>query len=127
MHAEADNPCPCESGLTFSKCCGPIHLDPQNALTPTALMRSRYSAYVIGNETHLLKTWHPTTRPSRVRIDPHQRWLGLQIKHAKGDTVEFVARFKIHGKGHRLHETSRFQQVAELWYYMDGEIHEGAR
>ena len=124
MQSEVANPCPCESGLSLSQCCGPIHMDPQAAQTPTAIMRSRYSAYVIRNEAHLLNTWHPTTRPSRIRFDPNQRWLGLQIKRAERDTVEFVARFKVHGKGHRLHETSRFGQVAGQWYYMDGEIHE---
>lgn len=75
-------------------------------------------------EEKRIAAWHPTTRPSRIRFDPNQRWLGLQIKRAERDTVEFVARFKVHGKGHRLHETSRFGQVAGQWYYVDGEIHE---
>ena len=85
-------------------------------------MRSRYSAYAIGNESHLLRTWHPTTRPDVLRIDPKQRWLGLKIKQAREDTVEFVARFKVDGKGHRLHESSRFEQIGEQWFYVSGEI-----
>ena len=43
-------------------------------------MRSRYSAFVLGNEAYLLGTWHPDTRPSRVRFDSEQRWLGLRIR-----------------------------------------------
>ena len=93
-------------------------------------MRSRYSAFVIEHESYLLDTWHPATRPSRVRFNTAQRWLGLSIKHcdagqAEDDsgTVEFVARFKIDGKGHRLHETSRFEKVAGRWYYREGIHH----
>ena len=91
-------------------------------------MRSRYSAFVEGDEAYLLATWHPDTRPSRVRFDAQQRWLGLRIKAVEqggsGDdrgTVEFVARFKIQGKGHRLHEISRFEKIDGAWYYLDGQ------
>jgi len=93
-------------------------------------MRSRYSAFVTENADYLQATWHPETRPSRVRFNPEQRWLGLSIKHCEagqaadtGGTVEFVARFKIHGKGHRLHETSRFEKIDGRWYYRDGDHH----
>jgi SEC-C motif-containing protein len=91
-------------------------------------MRSRYSAYVEGNEPYLLASWHPQTRPSRVRLDPQQRWLGLRIKSTEEGgsddirgKVEFVARFKINGKGHRLHEMSRFEKIQRCWYYLDGQ------
>lgn len=90
-------------------------------------MRSRYSAFVACDDTYLLATWHPKTRPSRVRFDEEQRWLGLRIKEAapvapdeSEATVEFVARFKVAGKGHRLHEVSRFEKIAQRWYYLDG-------
>jgi SEC-C motif-containing protein len=93
-------------------------------------MRSRYSAFVEVDEAYLLATWHPVTRPSRVRLVPDQRWLGLAIKHLaagqaqdQSGTVEFVARFKVHGKGHRLHETSRFEKIDGRWYYRDGDHH----
>ena len=91
-------------------------------------MRSRYSAFVLADEPYLLATWHPDTRPSRVRLDEQQRWLGLKIKACEageaGDssgTVEFVARFKVSGKGHRLHEISRFEKIDGCWYYLDGQ------
>lgn len=90
-------------------------------------MRSRFSAFVLCNEAYLLATWHPKTRPSRVRFDEQQRWLGLAIRAtdagSAGDTsgiVEFVARFKVAGKGHRLHERSRFTKLDQRWYYLDG-------
>ena len=91
-------------------------------------MRSRYTGFVIRDEDYLLATWHPDTRPSRVRLDEKQRWLGLRVRNTSAGgpgevtgTVEFVARFKIDGKGHRLHEISRFERIGERWFYLDGE------
>lgn len=90
-------------------------------------MRSRYCGFVLCDERYLLTTWHPDTRPGRVRLDKQQRWLGLKIYSAgRGGpnditgTVEFVARFKINGRGHRLHEVSRFEKIEGRWYYLDG-------
>ena len=91
-------------------------------------MRSHYSAFVACDADYLLASWHPDTRPSRVRFDPDQRWLGLSIKDtvagleddAEG-VVEFVARYKVHGRGHRLRERSRFERIEGRWYYLDGE------
>ncbi len=91
-------------------------------------MRSRYSGFAVRDEAYLLATWHPDTRPSRVRMDEKQRWLGLSIRATeaggvgdKSGIVEFVARFKIDGKGHRLHEISRFEFIDGRWYYLDGQ------
>ena len=90
-------------------------------------MRSRYTAFVQRDEEYLRATWHPDTRPSRVSFDARQRWLGLRVRATEeggrgdaGGTVEFVARFKIDGRGHRLHEISRFAQVDGRWFYLDG-------
>lgn len=93
-------------------------------------MRSRYSAYVLGNEPYLLATWHQTTRPASLGLaqEAKTQWLGLKIvstaKGLRDDTegsVEFVARYKINGKAHRLHEVSRFVKEAGRWYYVSGE------
>ena len=92
-------------------------------------MRSRYSAFTLGREDYLLATWHPDFRPENLNLanDPPTKWLGLQIKrHTRTDEthaiVEFVARYKIGGRAHRLHETSRFVRVGEHWQYTDGDI-----
>lgn len=91
-------------------------------------MRSRYCGFVVGDEPYLLATWHPQMRPGKVRLDERQRWLGLSVRAAKeggeddmSGTVEFVARFKVDGKGYRLHEVSRFEKVDGRWYYLDGQ------
>lgn len=92
-------------------------------------MRSRYSAYVLGNAEYLLATWHPRTRPQNLdlTLPPQPRWLGLQVKRhenpeADRAEVEFVARYKIAGRAHRLHEISRFQRLDGHWFYLDGEM-----
>lgn len=92
-------------------------------------MRSRYAAYVLGNEDYLLATWAPQTRPAALDLaaEPQPKWLGLDVKrHAPQDAdhavVEFVARYKIGGRAHRMHETSRFVREGGRWYYVDGEM-----
>ena len=95
-------------------------------------MRSRYCAYVFGREDYLLRTWHASTRPSEVGLlsTASVKWLGLRILETqRGESqdaqayVEFVARYAINGKAERLHETSRFILEAQLWFYVDGDLH----
>jgi SEC-C motif-containing protein len=89
-------------------------------------MRSRYSAFVLGNQPYLLATWHPSTRPATLELDTDAQWLGLQVRddqtldddHAE---VEFVARYRLGGKAVRLHERSRFVHEAGVWWYVDGD------
>jgi SEC-C motif-containing protein len=91
-------------------------------------MRSRYSAYVMGHIDYLLATWHPSTAPGDLELQP-LKWLGLEVRHAEqsGDAgvVEFVARWRDGGgRAQRLHETSRFVRQSERWYYIDGQMTE---
>jgi len=126
----SDVACPCGSGRALSACCGRYHAG-EPAPDAVSLMRSRYSAYVLGLEDYLLATWHPATRPAVLELDatPRPHWLGLAVKaHTPQDethaTVEFVARYKLNGRAFKLHETSRFEKVDGRWLYVDGEIHE---
>ena len=91
-------------------------------------MRSRYSAYVHSLEAYLLATWHASTRPQSLALseDKNTHWLGLEIRRqeqcASGAAiVEFVARYKISGRAHRLHENSRFVREDGSWHYVGGE------
>lgn len=123
-------PCPC-GGADYAACCGRYH---GGVPVPDAeaLMRSRYSAYVLKLEPYLLATWHPSTRPESLDLDSdNAKWLGLEVKnHSQQDpvhaTVEFVARYKIGGRAHRLHEISRFVREDGRWLYVDGEFPSGS-
>ena len=123
--------CPCDSGQPYAACCGPWHAGFAAAVyapTPEALMRSRYSAYVLGLIDYLLATWHPSTSPGELELSP-VKWLGLEVRHAEqaGDAgvVEFVARCRDSSGAQRLHETSRFVRQDGRWYYIDGDMAEG--
>jgi len=116
----------------YTACCQRWHLglaDNIHAPTPEALMRSRYSAYVVGQIEYLLATWHPSTAPGDLELPP-VKWLGLEVRHAEatGDAgvVEFVARCRPLGMGsgraQRMHETSRFVRQDGRWYYIDGQM-----
>ncbi len=120
--------CPCGSGAVYARCCGRLHSGAENAPTAEALMRSRYSAYVLKLEDYLLATWHASTRPSELDIAADgTKWLGLDVRrHVPSDDthaiVEFVARYRIAGRGHRLQEVSRFVREDGRWYYVDGDL-----
>jgi SEC-C motif-containing protein len=120
--------CPCGNALPLADCCGRYHAGPLHLQAPTAeaLMRSRYSAFVLDLTGYLLDTWHPSTRPASLDPSPAAlSWLGLDVRrHTVQDTthatVEFVARSKLGGRAERLHETSRFVREDGRWFYVDG-------
>jgi len=123
-----NEPCPCGSGEPVSLCCGGLLSGEQVATTAEQLMRSRYAAFVLCDEDYLRKTWHPDTCPVSIGLDADTHWLGLKVKatQAGGEDdeqgmVEFVARYKVAGRGHRLHETSRFIRCDGQWVYLDGQ------
>ena len=115
--------------MPYSACCGRYLKAGQSADTAEALMRSRYVAYVRGRADYLLQTWHPTTRPATLDLaDEPGGWLGLKVVRIEAggpeDTagiVEFVARYKVNGRAHRLHEISRFVREAGQWWYQDAQ------
>ena len=87
-------------------------------------MRSRYTAYTLPDDAYLQATWHRSTRPAMPITQSGLKWLGLDVrKHVTGGneaTVEFIARYKIDGRAHRLHEISRFVREDGRWFYLDG-------
>ncbi len=118
--------CPCGSGASFARCCQPILVGAQPAASAESLMRSRYTAFVRKDRLHLLRSWHPDTRPKELVFEPKQQWLGLKVIGVSGGTatddvgeVEFVARYKIDGRGTRLSERSRFVRHDGRWVYDD--------
>lgn len=130
MTNPSSKPCPCGSGKVSVACCNRWHAG-EPAPTAEALMRSRYSAYVLGLEDYLLATWHASTRPASLDLagqSPKPVWLGLTVKRHENPTadtavVEFVARMRIGGgSAQRMHEVSRFVREDGRWYYLDGVV-----
>lgn len=126
-------PCHCASAKPYAGCCGRLHTEHATtgkliAPTPEALMRSRYAAFVLDQRPYLLASWHASTRPAELeQPEAGLKWLGLDIKRsamqdADHGTVEFVARSKLGGRAHRLHEVSRFVRENGEWFYVDGDL-----
>lgn len=119
--------CPCGSGRRYAACCGALHSGTREAKTAEALMRSRYSAYVLRVEAYLLHTWHPDTRPGTLDLaDDHTRWLGLTIRGTQAGgpadqtgQVRFTALYRMGAQQHRLDEKSRFLRLNGRWVYLD--------
>lgn len=117
--------CPCGNS-SFEDCCKPYLTGNAIAKDALTLMRSRYSAYVAGNEDYLRETWSEENRPSGTIIEKNSpvKWIGLKIishqEHEDRATVEFIARYKQNGRMQKLHEISRFIRKDSQWYYFDG-------
>jgi SEC-C motif-containing protein len=120
--------CPCLSGEAYGACCGPLHAHAVPAPTAERLMRSRYSAFAVGDGAWLLETWHPSTRPAELELDPDVRWFRLDVLRTERGgplddrgTVEFAAHHRVDGRAEVQREVSRFvRDRARLWLYVDG-------
>lgn len=131
MKTDNKENCPCQSSLYYDDCCGQYHKSGAHAPTAEALMRSRYSAYAIGNAQYLFRTWHASTRPtlqSLREIGP-QTLIGLKIISTKAGgiddnkgMVEFIStRYSpsLMGEIEQHKEKSLFAKVKGNWVYID--------
>ena len=127
--------CSCGSGAPLASCCGPFHQGLAKAQTAEQLMRSRYSAYALGEIEYLIGT-HPEPqtplqkRRRELRANSRQiRWMALEILAVEGGgiedcqgTVQFAAHFVASGQRRCLRETSLFQrrdgQLSGEWLYI---------
>lgn len=124
--------CPCASGNTYADCCGRYISGAEPAPTAEALMRSRYSAYVVGAIDYLGETLHPDSRSDWDRQATQKwadqsEWLQLEIRSTQAGgadddegQVEFIALFKDQGVAKQHHELSLFKRLDGRWYYVDG-------
>jgi SEC-C motif-containing protein len=125
--------CPCGSGRDYDACCGALHRGKRRAETPLELMKSRYSAYAVGNGRYLVETTASENRHEgdAALIEEHARhteWLKLEIVDSteSGDEgmVEFKAFYRENGVVRVLHEKSRFLRREGMWYYIDGILYD---
>jgi SEC-C motif domain protein len=127
----AFKPCLCGSNRSFGSCCRPLLTVETQAASAEALMRSRYVGYALRDESYVLATWHPRTRPKALNLATDEtRWLGLRIRRSEAGgpddrhgTVEFVAEYRLNGFKRKIHETSEFERADGRWLYVDGVEH----
>ncbi|HEX8588233.1 YchJ family protein [Pseudomonas sp.] len=122
--------CPCGNGNLLETCCGRYHAG-HPAPCAEALMRSRYSAYVLGLVDYLLDTTLPAQKAGLDRDAISQwsarsTWLGLEVEGAEliGSQPEhafvtFTARWHDADGEHRHRERSAFVQHQGRWYFID--------
>ena len=89
-------------------------------------MRSRFSAFARGDAAYLLRSWHPTTRPARLALDPDLRWYRLDVLRTdrgglldRDGVVEFRASYRAPDGPGSMHEVSRFTRHEGAWVYLD--------
>ncbi|AYC33838.1 YchJ family protein [Pseudomonas cavernae] len=125
--------CPCGSSSHLDECCGRYHV---GTPAPSAehLMRSRYSAYVLGLSDYLLATTLPAQQSSLDRTaisawSAQSTWLGLEVESSEvlgGQPehafVTFTARWHDAQGEHAHHERSAFVQHNGRWYYIDSTV-----
>ena len=120
--------CPCGQPILAELCCAALLTGAETATTCERLMRARYTAYFQKDESFLLTSWHPSTRPKTVPFDPLTQWFGLKVIKSQGaesdvtGEVEFIAKFKQQGKAFKMHERSQFVREQGHWFYLDGSI-----
>jgi len=129
-----DEPCPCGSGPTLADCCGRYISRQAAAPTAEALMRSRYTAYVLGEIDWIVASHDPAgayevDRASTEKWSKEARWKGLEVKSkTEGEesdqtgTVEFVATYELAKQVVAHHELARFKKIEDRWYYVDGDM-----
>lgn len=88
-------------------------------------MRSRFSAFALGDGDYLLRSWHSSTRPEELALEDGLRWYRLDIERTERGgpfETEGVVAFAAYYKGHEsgvLRETSRFVREGRDWYYVE--------
>jgi SEC-C motif domain protein len=122
--------CPCGSGALLAECCGRYHAGTP-APSAERLMRSRYSAYVLGLIDYVVQTTLPAQqsaldRDSIAAWSASSTWLGLDVEanEVMGGAPEhafvtFVARWHDGTTEHAHRERSAFVQSSDRWYFID--------
>ncbi len=125
--------CPCGSGQDLDGCCGAI-IAGAPAPTAEALMRSRYTAFALGNVDYLTDTMAPEVRGDFDPIEANSTasdavWQGLEVCAVNDGgiddeigSVEFVARFRLRGEQRAHHELASFRRERGRWVCAGGEM-----
>ena len=122
--------CPCCSERNFDDCCGPI-IQGASAASAEALMRSRYTAFVIRNldyveRTHAPEVYDDFNRAEAERLAEACEWLGLEIRTSTetGDTaeIEYVLKFRREQQNIAKVALSRFRRDDGQWLFVSSDM-----
>ena len=121
--------CYCKSGKSFNHCCHPILRIDHIPNTALELMRSRYSAYCVGDVNYLQATTHDHTwNDDELKFiqdwADNSFWQHLEIVQHTEDMVEFKAYYIFKNTQHLHHEKSTFKKINDMYKYIDGEVYE---
>ena len=131
MKISPNTQCPCHSGEKYKKCCQPYHkgIIPSTALR---LMRSRYSAFVLGHADYIMATTHSNNpdytdnkerwRASILDFSHNTQFLGLKILEFIDGEAEAFVTFEARLDQGILKEKSRFLKEKGQWLYADGDF-----
>jgi len=126
-----NSPCPCGSGQKYKKCCQRYH---KGALASSALllMKSRYSAYAVGDAKYIIKTTHPNNPDYTPDLLAWQegikafsnttKFLGLEILECIEKEHEAWVTFRAQLSSGEMIEKSHFLKVKNQWLYESGEF-----
>ncbi len=122
-----NNKCPCGSRKKYKKCCQIFHKGARakDALT---LMKSRYSAYAVGDANYIKKTTHKSspyfldTKEDIKKFCKSEEFLGLEIVEFIDADCEAYVTFKARLGSGVLHERSMFLKEDGVWFYVSGEF-----
>lgn len=122
--------CPCNSSKKYKYCCAPYIQNITWVPNPEALMRSRYTAYCLGNFEYIRSTM---AGPALQQFDVSQaqrdinrlKWISLKIISAEtpiddNGYVEFIAQYILNQRLKSLHEISQFKKHDGQWFYING-------
>ena len=95
-------------------------------------MKSRYSAFVVGNAPYIIKTTHPTNPDYQLDRKEWQKsietfckesnFISLEIKSYHEEPMQAFVTFKAYFTNGELYEKSRFVKEEGRWVYVDGEF-----
>ncbi len=128
--------CPCHSGADYRACCSPYHLRKAQAPDAVSLMRSRYSAFALGDAEYLYDTLGPGHEDRKMdkaallrdfrTAKSTLRYQGLAILDSTtdGDAARVLLHATIFEKGQdrSFVELSEFVKVDGGWRYESGRL-----
>ena len=124
--------CPCPSGKEYAACCEPVIRGKRKASTAEELMRSRYSAYALGEVDWIVASQceegrQIVDREATAQWSKQSTWRGMEVlttQEGGADDqqglVEFKAHYTVNGEDITHHEVAHFRRENNDWVFVDG-------